>query len=71
MSSVISPLFSCGFSHQIAEHIIIHSCKLLAENHTIKDNQSCKPDYIQLVTTPTGLKNVIGWVIDIGILVRN
>ncbi len=39
-----------------------------AARHALRDAQGHLPDYKQLVTTPTGLQNVTGRVIDRGIL---
>jgi hypothetical protein len=64
--SVLSPLCSSGLGHQTAKHIIIHCRNFSATRHALRDNQGRLQDYKQLVTTLTGLKKVIRWVIERG-----
>jgi hypothetical protein len=66
--SVLSPLYSCGFGHQTAKHIIIHCRNFSAARHSLRDDQGRLSDYKQLVTTPSGLKKVTRWVIKRGLL---
>ena len=66
--SVLSPLCSCGFGHQTAQHIIIYCHNFTAASHALRDNQGRLLDYRQLVTTPTCLKKVTRWVIERGML---
>jgi hypothetical protein len=43
--SVLSPLYSCGFGHQTAKHIIIHCRNFSAARHAFSDNQGHLPDF--------------------------
>jgi hypothetical protein len=66
--TVLSPLCSCGFGYQTAKHIIIHCRNFSAARHALRDNQGHLPDFKQLFTIPTGLRNVTRCVIQRGIL---
>jgi hypothetical protein len=65
--SVLSQLYSSGFGHQVAKHIIFHFRNISAAKHALRDNQGRLLDFKQLVTTLTGLK-VTRWVIERGML---
>ncbi len=56
------------FGHRTAKHIAIYCRNFTAARHALRDNQGRLPDYKQLVTTPTGLKKVTRWVIEMGML---
>jgi hypothetical protein len=66
--SVFLPSCGYGLGRNTAKHIIIHCRNFSAARHDLRDNQGHVPDYKQLVTTPAGLKKVIRWVIEIGLL---
>jgi hypothetical protein len=66
--TVLPPLYSCGFGHQTAKHIISHCCNFLAARHALRDDQGHLPDFKKLLTTPSGLQKVSKWVIQRGIL---
>jgi hypothetical protein len=72
MPSILSKLCSCGLGHQTAKHNIIHCRNFLAARQAFRDDLGLLPglpsDYKQLVTTPTGLKKVTRWVIEMGML---
>jgi hypothetical protein len=68
VSSVASPLCSCGRARQTAKHVLIFCPKYAGARHELRDEYGHLPDFSKLLGTAEGLRKTTKWAMQRGIL---